>query len=192
MNTYRAKDRAAWRAWLAKNHSTEKEVWVVFPKAHTGERCMSYEDSVEEGLCYGWIDSLIKRIDDDSYARKFTPRTNHENWSDSNKRRIAKLIREGRMTEIGLAKVRYANPDREPAKAKPKANPIPKVLTVPLFMEQALKTNARAWENFSQMAPSHRRQYILWITMAKREETRDKRLKEAIQMLVKKQQLGLK
>jgi uncharacterized protein YdeI (YjbR/CyaY-like superfamily) len=192
MNTYRAKDRDAWRAWLAKNHSTEKEVWVIFPKAHTGKRCMSYEDSVEEGLCYGWIDSLIKRIDDDSYARKFTPRTNHENWSDSNKRRIAKLLREGRMTAIGLAKVRYANPEQEPTPSKPKAKLIPKTQTLPLFVERALKSNPKAWENFSQMAPSHRHQYILWIKMAKREETRDKRLKEAIQMIVKKQPLGLK
>jgi uncharacterized protein YdeI (YjbR/CyaY-like superfamily) len=71
-NTYRAKDRESWRAWLAQNHATVKEVWVVFPKKHTGETCMSYEDSVEEALCYGWIDSIIKRIDDETFARKFT------------------------------------------------------------------------------------------------------------------------
>jgi uncharacterized protein YdeI (YjbR/CyaY-like superfamily) len=192
MNTYQAKDREAWRTWLAKHHSTEREVWVIFAKAHTGARCMSYEDSVEEALCHGWIDSIIKRIDDDRYARKFTPRTNHENWSDLNKRRVAKLIREGRMTEIGLAKVRYANPEHEPSKSEPKVRANPKMHAVPLFMERALKANPKAWANFTRMAPSHKRPYILWISMAKREETREKRLREAIRMLAKNEQLGLK
>ena len=74
-NTFRASDRKSWRAWLAKNHPSQKEVWLVFPKKHTGEKSVSYEESVEEALCYGCIDSIVKRIDDDSYARKFTPRT---------------------------------------------------------------------------------------------------------------------
>jgi uncharacterized protein YdeI (YjbR/CyaY-like superfamily) len=193
MKTYGAKDREAWRAWLAKNHATEKEVWVVFPKAHTGKRCMSYEDSVEEALCHGWIDSIIKRIDEDRYARKFTPRTDHENWSDLNKKRVAKVIREGRMTQTGLAKIGYANPELAPdTLAKKTTPPIPGELTVPVFMERALKAKPRAWANFHGMAPSHKRQYVLWITMAKREETREKRLREAVQMLEKNQQLGLK
>src|SRR5256712_10808633 len=93
LKTFRAGDRESWRAWLTKNHASEREVWVVFPKKHTGEKCMSYEDSVEEALCHGWIDSIIKRIDDETYARKFTPRTNNENWSEVNKRRVAKCIR---------------------------------------------------------------------------------------------------
>src|SRR5215469_9267504 len=109
--TFKAPDRNTWRSWLASNHASENEVWVIYQKKHTGESCISYEDSVEEALCFGWIDSIIKRIDDKSYARKFTPRTNVENWSELNKKRAAKCIQEGRMTEIGRAKITYANPE---------------------------------------------------------------------------------
>jgi uncharacterized protein YdeI (YjbR/CyaY-like superfamily) len=186
MKTYRAREREAWRAWLAKNHDSEKVVWVVYPKKHTGEKCMSYEDSVEEALCYGWIDSIIKRIDDSTYARKFTPRTDHENWSDVNKERIEKCIREGRMTEIGLAKIKYANAEH------PRRSSVPKVVAVPAFMEKALKANPTVWKNFEALAPSHRRNYTLWITDAKQEETKLRRLKQAIEMLKKSEKLGLK
>src|SRR5262245_46769206 len=105
--TLPATDRENWRIWLAKNHASEKEVWLTFAKKHTGRAGMSYEESVEEALCYGWIDSTVKRINDESYARKFTPRTDTANWSELNKRRAEKCIREGRMTEVGLAKINY-------------------------------------------------------------------------------------
>jgi len=185
-NFYRAKDRGSWRQWLAENHASVKEVWVVFPKKHTGERCMSYEDSVEEALCYGWIDSIIKRIDDDTFARKFTPRTDSANWSEVNKRRVAKCIKEGRMTEIGLAKINYSNAD------KPARPTIAKVLAVPPFMASALKKQPAAWKNFNALAPSYQRHYIMWITMAKQEDTRQRRLEEAVQRLARNEKLGLK
>ena len=147
---------------------------------------MSYEESVEEALCHGWIDSIIRRIDEKSYARKFTPRTNHQNWSESNRRRVVKLIAEGRMTDIGLAKVSYSQ-------SKPQPRPqMPKTLSVPAFMEQALRKKKPAWDNFMSLAPSHQRNYVLWVSMAKREETRAKRLQESIQLLVENKKLGLK
>jgi len=186
LKTVPAADRDSWRAWLAENHASEREVWVVFPKKETGERCMSYEESVEEALCHGWIDSIIKRIDEKSYARKFTPRTDNQNWSELNKRRVAKLIQEGRMTEVGLAKVSYSGAELKPRKSKPK------VLLVPEFMEQGLRGKKQAWENFMRLAPSHKRDYVLWISSAKREETRVKRLQEAIQLLSQNKKLGLK
>ncbi|PYS32476.1 MAG: hypothetical protein DMG14_34455 [Acidobacteria bacterium] len=185
-NTFRATDRESWRAWLAENHASMKEVWVVFPKKHTGEQCMSYEESVEEALCYGWIDSIIKRIDDTNYARKFTPRTDNQNWSELNKKRVAKCIREGRMTEIGLGKIRYSDAERPPRPARSKAAPVPP------FMLEALQTNPQASKNFSALAPSHQRHYTLWITTAKREETRGRRLKEAMKLLSQNKKLGLK
>jgi len=144
---------------------------------------MSYEDSVEEALCHGWIDSIIQRVDENSYARKFTPRTDHRNWSELNKRRIAKLIREGRMTEHGLAKIGYENPDQEPRKSEPKP--------LPLFMQQALKANPTAWENFNRRPPSHKKSYILWVLSAKREETRERRMKRVIQILVANKRLEI-
>jgi len=185
LKTFPATDRESWRAWLAENHASERVVWVVFPKKHTGEHCMSYEESVEEALCHGWIDSIIKRIDEKSYARKFTPRTDNQNWSELNKRRVAKLIQEGRMTEIGLAKVSYSNPESlQPRKSKPQ------VLSVPAFVEQGLRKKKQAWENFMRLA-SYRRNYVLWISSAKREETRAKRLQQAIQLLMQNKKLGL-
>lgn len=183
LKTFQATDREAWRAWLAENHASEREVWLVYAKKHTGVRCISYEESVEEALCHGWIDSLIRRIDDDSYARKFTPRTNNDNWSALNTKRVAKVIREGRMTAIGLAKM---------PKAKPQPKSKPEVQVAPALIESALKADAKAWANFSKMPPSHKRRYISWISLAKREETRQKRLREAIRMLTKNVPLGLK
>jgi uncharacterized protein YdeI (YjbR/CyaY-like superfamily) len=188
--TFRATSREAWHAWLARHHASEKEVWLVFPKAATGRKSISYEDAVEEALCHGWIDSLIKRIDDKTYARKFTPRTNNLNWSELNKRRIAKLIQEGRMTDVGMAKVSYANPERSPAKSK--RTPKRKTLAPPAFMKQALRATGKAWANFNRLAPSHQRAYVGWITFARREETRRKRLSEAIQMLTENKKLGLR
>lgn len=190
LKTLPATDRTVWRAWLAKNHASEKEVWLIFCKTGTGQVGMSYEDAVEEALCHGWIDSIIQRIDDKSYARKFTPRTNNRMWSELNKRRVAKLIQEGRMTDAGLSKINYPNPERKPPKPGPK--PKRKVLSLPSFMRRALQAREKAWANFNRLPPSHQRTYIIWITMAKRGETRQKRLAEAIRLLAENQKLGLR
>ena len=184
MKTVRARDLKAWRAWLIKNHASEKEVWLVFPKTHTRQQTISYEDAVQEALCHGWIDSLIKRIDDRAYARKFTPRTDTKNWSALNKKRVAKLIQEGRMTKTGLAKFVQAGTS---GTAAPKPRSLPAK-----FMEQALKGTPHAWAAFQRLAPSHQRAYTGWIADAKREETRQRRLAEAIRMLAENKKLGLK
>ena len=189
--TFKATDRNTWRTWLATNHASEREVWVVFHKKHTGVSCMSYEDSVEEALCFGWIDSVIKRLDENTFARKFTPRIDTTNWSELNKQRVAKCIQEGRMTEIGLAKVSYPDPGIYKG-GKRAAGLLPKKASLPVFMAKALQAHDKAWKSFSAMPPSHQRNYILWISTAKREETRVKRLDEAIQLLLKNEKLGLK
>src|SRR5262245_9277658 len=184
--TLNATDREAWRAWLAENHGSEREVWLIFPKIQTKKVVMSYEDAVGEALCYSWIDSIVQRLDDKSYARKFTPRTDNLRWSELNKRRVAKLIRESRMTEIGLAKVGYSNPEQ--TRPKPKL----KLWSVPGFIKTALQAQPKAWANFSALAASHQSNYVAWIMTAKREETRQKRLEEAIQLLRENRKLGLK
>jgi uncharacterized protein YdeI (YjbR/CyaY-like superfamily) len=186
LNTFGARDRESWRAWLAANSASEKEIWVVFTRKHTGERSISYEESVEEALCYGWIDSTVRRIDEARYARKFTPRTNCENWSELNKRRVEKCIREGRMTEAGLAKIRYSSAESSPRPVRPKT------IQPPSFMTKALKADSQVWKNFNALPPSERRNYTMWIISAKREETRESRLKEAVQMLAANRRLGLK
>ena len=85
-------NRNDWRAWLEKNYATEKEVWLIYYKKHAGKPSIPYEDSVEEALCFGWIDGIIKRIDDERCARKFIPRRSRSRWSESNKKRAEKMI----------------------------------------------------------------------------------------------------
>jgi uncharacterized protein YdeI (YjbR/CyaY-like superfamily) len=185
--TLHVTDREAWRAWLSEHHATEKEVWLLFAREHTGEPNIPYEEAVQEALCYGWIDSIIQKIDDDQYARKFTPRTNTGKWSDLNKKRVARLIGEGRMTPAGLAKIDYPNPESAPSDVKA-PRPGQDVL-VPPEMEEALRANAEAWDYWSHLAPSHRRRYLGWIMSAKREETRRKRVEEAIGLLAQRRPL---
>src|SRR5262245_28901896 len=91
----------AWRQWLVEHHRSESEVWLVFHKVRTGRPTIAYQDAVEEALCFGWVDSLIKRIDDARYARKFTPRKADSRWSTSNRRRYAKLRAERRLEAAG-------------------------------------------------------------------------------------------
>src|SRR5947209_19674397 len=104
-------NRDDWRAWLVKNHETEKEVWLVYYKKHTGQPRIPYDDAVEEALCFGWIDSIVKRIDGEKFAQKFTPRQDCTRWSALNRRRVRKLIQAGRMTEAGLTKIDLTAPD---------------------------------------------------------------------------------
>jgi uncharacterized protein YdeI (YjbR/CyaY-like superfamily) len=167
--------REEWHAWLTKHYQSETEVWLIYYKKQSGQPRIPYDDAVEEALCFGWIDSIVKTIDDEKFAQKFTPRRDSTNWSALNKRRLRKLIREGRMTAAGLAKVDLAMLGEEtPAKQSKRDFDIPR------FVKRALMANAKAWENFRQLAPSHRRHYIHWIMDAKKEETRQRRLREAV------------
>src|SRR5947199_112773 len=102
--------RAAWRSWLAANHDRETEIWLVYNKRHTGEPRVEYDDAVEEAVCFGWIDSIVRTIDENRYAQKFTPRKAKSKWSVSNIERFARMVREGKMTPAGMAKSR---PDLE-------------------------------------------------------------------------------
>jgi uncharacterized protein YdeI (YjbR/CyaY-like superfamily) len=185
--TFQAATLSQWREWLLKNHRTEKLVWLVFPKKHTGIPTLSYEESIEEALCYGWIDSIIKRIDDDRFARKFTPRINCEKWSETNIRRVQKLVREGRMTDEGLNKIDRKLFEKPIQSARTKTG-----LEIPPFILHAITSDPKARLNFEKWPPSRKRLAVLWILDAKKEETRKKRLKEVIGLLRKNQRLGMK
>ena len=139
-----------WREWLQHNHDKTPGVWLIFFKTSTGKVSIEYEAAVEEALCFGWIDSIIKRIDDERYVRKFTPRKAGSQWSALNKKRVRKLIRENRMAAAGLAQIEIAKengqwdqPDR------PK-----KEFEMPQEFQAALSGNRKAKENFEQLAPS--------------------------------------
>ena len=181
-------NRDEWREWLRKNYETRKEIWLVYYKKHTGKPRIPYDDSVEEALCFGWIDSIIKRIDDEKYARKFTPRKAKSRWSEANKRRARKMIKEGKMTEVGFARIKEAKKSGEWFKTAP----IRKELVIPAYMQKALAKNKRALENFNNLTKSYKRRYVGWISSAKRAETRKRRLAEAIERLEKNEKLGMK
>lgn len=182
-------DRESWRAWLVKNSGTEREVWLIYHKKHTGRPSVAYEDAVEEALCFGWIDSVVQRIDEKRYAQKFTPRKAGSQWSESNKRRVRKLIREDRMNPVGLAKIPETILTDKGASTPGSKK---KALALPRSMKQAIGVNRRAWENFNHLAPSYQRQYVGWIMAAKREETLERRLQEAIVLLSQGRKLGMK
>jgi uncharacterized protein YdeI (YjbR/CyaY-like superfamily) len=184
--TVYAANREEWRAWLAKHHDSETEVWLIYYKKHTGRPRVSYNDAVEEALCFGWIDSLVHTIDDEKFAQKFTPRKDRTRWSELNKRRVRKLMKDGRMTAAGLAKI-----DRAALAAKPKPRP-GGGRSVPAFVSRGLRASPTAWANFRKMAPSYRRLYALWIMDAKKAQTRERRLKETIRRLERNEKPGLK
>lgn len=181
-------NRREWRSWLEKNHAVEKEVWLVYFKKHTGKQSIPYDDAVEEALCFGWIDSIVKKIDEERYSRKFTPRKTNSKWSELNKKRVKKMIAQGQMTEHGLVKINEAK--RTGLWDKPDRPQIS--LEVPEELEQALAKNPQARAFFEQLAPSYREHFIGWITTAKRQATKDRRIKEAVNLLQQGKKLGLK
>ncbi len=184
-----AANRQEWREWLKNNFDKEREVWLIYYKRHTGKPRVAYNDAVEEALCFGWIDSNIQKIDEEKYAQKFTPRYSKSKWSELNIRRMKKLIASGLMTENGLEKI-----DSKILKEKKVTNSrsIRKELPVPEKIIIELRKNKTAFHNFTMLAPSYRRLYILWLSDAKREETFQKRIKEAVLLLEQNKKLGMK
>jgi len=106
--THFARTRAAWRKWLEKNHASKREIWLRLYKKHVKKPCVAYDHAVEEALCFGWIDGILKRIDDEQHVIRFSPRRKNSVWSDSNRKRVNRMTRQGKMTEAGLAAVREA------------------------------------------------------------------------------------
>lgn len=180
--TLEVRNRQQWRTWLGKHHASSPGVWLVFYKDHTRVKSIPYEDSVREALCFGWIDSLIKRLDDDRYARKFTPRQPTSKWSDSNRKRWVELKAAGLLTAAGLA----AGPTDN------RYSPPPAIPDLPAYIAKALKANPKAWSFFQELAPTYRRHFVGWIHTAKRPETREKRIRESIALLAAGKKLGLR
>src|SRR4030065_625910 len=172
-------NRDEWREWLSENHVAEAGIWLIFYKKETSRPTIAYEAAVEEALCFGWIDSIIKKIDAMRYARKFTPRSGKSKWSPLNKKRANKMIKQGRMTEVGLAKIKAAKKmglwDKD---LRPRIS-----LDIPPEFAKALARNKKAKGNFDKLAPSYRKYYIGWITAAKRLETKKRRIDESIALL---------
>lgn len=171
-----------WRNWLAVNYMQSEPIWLLFYKKKTNKPSLDYSDVVEQALCYGWIDGIIKGIDDKCFMRKFMPRVNFINWSESNRLRVEKLIKSGEMTEIGLAKIGNYATEGKLVWPEIKSN------NYTQFSKQLLdrlKKKQTAFFNFSKLSLSQQLKYIQWVMGAKKEETQIKRLEEAILLLEK-------
>jgi len=179
------RSRSAWRRWLERHHASSAGVWLVFHKQHTGVESVPYDDAVREALCFGWIDSLVKRLDDDRYARKFTPRKPGSAWSASNLKRWAELEAAGELAPAGRA----ASPKGAPRAAPPARADIPELL---VGFDAVLRRSRKAWSFFQELPPGERRRFVGWIHTAKKAETRERRMREAVALLAKRQRLGLK
>jgi uncharacterized protein YdeI (YjbR/CyaY-like superfamily) len=173
----------AWRRWLVRHHAASKGVWLVFRKGSARAASMSYREALEEALCVGWIDSIVKRESDETYLRKFTPRANAKKWSDTNKRLARALIRAGRMKPAGLKVIGVSLAVGTRGSAAVGGPPRRGAATVPTFVRQALDSRPKAAAFFAALAPGYRQRYLGWILDAKQEETRARRLAEAVKLL---------
>jgi uncharacterized protein YdeI (YjbR/CyaY-like superfamily) len=162
---------SAWRAWLRKNHAKATELWVGFHKTRTGKPSLTWKESVDEALCFGWIDGLRQGIDDGSYRIRFTPRKATSIWSKANIARVAELEAEGRMTEAGRA----AFAKRKEAKSGVYSFERESPAELPPEWQSRFEKKKKAWSFFSAQAPSYRRVAYHWVTSAKQEATRLRR-----------------
>jgi len=175
-------DRAAWRRWLAENHATSPGIWLVFDKKSSRQDRLAYGDAVEEALCYGWIDSTVRTLDDARYVQLMAPRKPKSTWSRSNKVRVERLIAEGRMAAPGLASI-----ERAKANGAWESLDAVEALEVPKDLTQALRALPGAAKNFAAFSPSARKGYLHWISQAKRPETRAHRVAHVAQFAASNQ-----
>ena len=172
------KTRAGWRSWLKKNHARCDGVWLIYYRTSTGKRRLSWEAAVREALCFGWIDSKVKPIDDERYKQIFTPRKPRSVWSKVNKEHIAELIEADLMTDAGLRAVDIAKKNGAWSLLEPVD-----ALIVPADLESALRGSTSAQETYDALSKSAKRAVLYSLYSAKREATRAKRLAEALALL---------
>jgi uncharacterized protein YdeI (YjbR/CyaY-like superfamily) len=182
------KNREHWRDWLRKNHAAESEVWVVFFKKTAQMTNLSYNDAVEEALCFGWIDGIKRSIDERRYMHRFSPRKPGSKWSPSNKARVRRLLDAGQMTAAGKRAIAEARQNGNWDNPVTAPGPLP----MPPEFDARLKPDSKARRFFESLAPSCRRQYVDWVASAKRDDTRQRRIEEAIGLLRKGKKLGMR
>jgi uncharacterized protein YdeI (YjbR/CyaY-like superfamily) len=171
------KDRAAWRRWLERHHATSGAVWLMLAKKGASVRAVSYEEAVEEALCFGWIDSTANSVDDERYKIWMAPRRRGSGWSAVNKRRIERLVAERRMAPAGLAVIEAARADGSWSRLDDSH-----ALKVPKDLATALAGYPNARRHFDAFPPSARRGILHWIDSAKRPETRARRVEQTARL----------
>jgi uncharacterized protein YdeI (YjbR/CyaY-like superfamily) len=175
--TLYAKNRKEWRSWLAKNHKSAAEIWLIYYKKDSGKPRIPYNDAVDEALCYGWIDSILKPIDAHKYAQRYSPRKKTSRLSDMNRERVRRLIKAGRMTKAGLAAIEHTD-KKAPA--------------LPADILARLKKDATTWKNFQRFPGSYKRIRVGWIAAARhRKEVFEQRLGYFLKMTAQNKRFGM-
>jgi uncharacterized protein YdeI (YjbR/CyaY-like superfamily) len=175
-NTLYLTDRAEWRKWLIEHYRTEQEIWLVYYRKETGKARIPYEDAVKEALCFGWIDSTVRSIDQERFAQKFSQRNPKSPYSQANKERLKTLIDQGLVAEDVRQNLRDVDPEK---------------FEFPADISQALQANPAAWENFQRYSASYRRIRVAFIDGARdRPQEFEKRLNYLVRMCEKDKQFG--
>lgn len=169
-------DGAAFRRWLAKHHDSEEVLWVGYHKRATGRASMTWNESVDEALCYGWIDGLRQSVDDERYRIRFTPRKPRSIWSAKNIARVEELVEEGRMKPPGLAAFERRREHRSRRYSFEQGE-----IELPAEYRKKLRANREAWAFYTAQPPGYHRQTTWWIISAKRATTRERRLARLIE-----------
>ena len=165
----------AWRNWLAQNHQTEQAIWLIFYKAGAGKKAITYSEAVDEALCFGWIDSKVQKVDEQSRRQYFSKRKPRSVWSKINKAKIERLVADGLMTPAGMSCI-------ELAKQNGSWNSLDDIdeMIVPTDLQKPLSKSKTALEFFSSLSPSNKKLLLEWLATAKRPETRQKRIDEIV------------
>jgi len=175
--TLYVKNRVEWRRWLKKNHRKKSQIWLITYRKYTKKPSIPYNTAVEEALCFGWIDSIVKGLDKEKLAQRFSPRKSNANWSWMNKERMRRLIKEKRMTTAGLS-VYEGN--------------LNNAFRIPADILKDLKKDKTAWKNFNEFPESYKRIRIGWIEGArKRPDEFKKRLKYFLKMTAQYKMFGM-
>lgn len=174
--TFYAKDRDEWRNWLEKNHDKEREIWLIYHTKTSGKPFVDYDAAVEEALCFGWIDSTVKKLEGEKRAQRFSPRNPKSSWSEMNKERVRRLIKQGKMAPAGLALI----PD------------LSETFEIPSDILQELKKDKETWENFEKFPENYKRIRIGWIRDSrKRQDVFKQRLDYFLKMTKQNKRFGM-
>lgn len=177
-----------WRSWLKKNHRAKREIWLVYYKKHSSKPRISYNDAVDEAMCFGWIDSTVKTLDHDRYCQRFSPRKKGSPCSELNKHRAIRLIKEKRMTPAGLESLEGTFGGG----AKLHKGRIKHVepFKVPVYVRKALE-KANAWKNFQKFPLPYKRIRVGWITATRKPDVRKTRLDYFVKMTAQNKRFGM-
>jgi len=175
--TLYAKNRMEWRRWLAKHHDSAAEIWLIYYKKASGKPRIPYNDAVDEALCYGWIDSILKPIDEHKYAQRYSPRKKTSRLSDMNRERVRRLIKAGRMTKAGLVAIEHTGTGST---------------TLPDDIVARLRKDPATWRNFQKFPASYKRIRVGWIAAARhRREVFEQRLRYFLKMTKQNKRFGM-